>query len=303
MQSLSDWPRLGLSDVKRAVELGCRISKPVILQQDVDDNKSKDEKPSKQNILLSSNVNVYPICEEGKNRSQILRAALVKKCETLHLSINLIQPCHGAIGGLDPFVVQSKIDNEDSIDGFPVVPEYCYSELPQEDKLFQKVVGTCRTLRFGEEELIMKQQLNPSVYEERGGFLVRRYEGIAHQETMRQYMDRMFYDRIINEGGQLIVFNKSLPVMISRLIERVQHHKKVQEAKIEVETITETEAETETIRLNRVSIFPILADDPFHYLGEQQAESKIQFFYDQLFHLIDFDRANLPCSPFTTPSH
>jgi hypothetical protein len=186
---------------------------------------------------------VYPVCEQGRNRSQLLY-------QHLETAIgDLAQPPHGAISGCDPFTQYTTEEghplryNPPGTHAWAEAEIYGFQSLKSHDsatgKLERDAVG--RIPRFGEQQLIVEQQLDPRVFtirqelqtwtgasgKERSMIadaepIYRTVAGIAARQEMRQWMDENYFAPIIQEGGTLIVFNKAAHVTLMRLMENAQ---------------------------------------------------------------------------------
>lgn len=191
---------------------------------------------------------VYPVCEEGRNRSQITYAILKRKAELIQL-----HPPHGAFGGVDPFVgyQEKKRSNLTQVNHLI----WGYANLPEEEDSFSDIFGK-RILRIGEETLIFEKGLNPALFDD--AYRPREVEAVKARIEMRAYMSENFYDKIIREGGHLIVFNKALQPMLMRFNER---------------------AKVIGLSLEKVHIWAIEADDPVH---QENATDHIRVFADKI---------------------
>jgi hypothetical protein len=193
---------------------------------------------SGESVTLPERGNIYPVCEQGRNRSQ-LTCSLLKRTFG-----DRVQPPHGAMGGCDPFMHYTE-ERRDPLHWtrpargeFPDPGSYGFSSLDEEGE--RDPVG--RIPRIGEEHLISTRRLDPALFtqvEYKVEFRIE--EGMSARGEMRTWMDENYFKPIIEEGGTIIAFNKSAHVMLLRLVEV---------------------AERENLQLNKVTLIATEADDP-----------------------------------------
>jgi hypothetical protein len=201
--------------------LGGRIEPAVILEFS---QETKEFKLSGE-INLPSDANIYPVCEAGENRSQIMTLILQKE----HRELKVAQP-HGAKGSVDPFILPTM--SADELQHSEVADwerEMAYQFYPTlTEPLYEKELETKRVSRMGEAEL----KIHINAIQKRS---------IKELKIARNHMDKNYFGKMINDGCHVISFNQSVHIMMARLVEVAKKQNKI---------------------LNRVVLHPVESDDP-----------------------------------------
>lgn len=199
-----------------------------------------------QVFVIPDAVKVYCVCETGLGPSQIVHSIIKKKA----YRTQFVEPPHGSTGALDPFInVEDRID----VESFPVRTPYAYAKLPEaKADIFGQLMKTYRVPRLLED--FLTPDFNPAPYDKN---MIPRFEKAYLARINLRIMFDSIFDEAIKHGAVFFIFNKALHVTMYRLLERAKILKR---------------------DLDKIVIYPILADDPIVKNNLAEAQNFVDIF-------------------------
>lgn len=166
-------------------------------------------------IALLPSDNVFSICHEGWNRSQILLEAVraVKRTQVLNPFLSDLEFCHGAVSGFDPREFFTELNEQNQ---FKYI-RTSYDDSDPVNESFQTVFRHPKQHRIGSDlghDLVLNQK-------EGDCSLV-----LENRQFLFNYFSTIFWSfesnssRICNNGRNFFfLFYRALPIILRRLLE------------------------------------------------------------------------------------
>lgn len=183
-------------------------------------------------LKLNPNITILPACHEGRNRSQIMHLILSPFTD------HLVAP-HGSNWSIDPLFVPLSQD---------MCRYYQLRDIEEGHDRYRQATGHSRIPRLGYKELAQKLSL-PSAECVDTQWLKSEINTNVNLDLIQTLKDIMnnIYLKMIHEGGQIIVFERALHIMLYRFTNLAAIH---------------------NLSLSKLTFIPIQADDPI-FCGAQ----------------------------------